>query len=57
MLSIKIRTYKHTNQALTETEDNIMYLKPLEPYLNKLAVVTTTDKSINIIAPIVHLLG
>ncbi|KAL5253857.1 hypothetical protein ACHWQZ_G013584 [Mnemiopsis leidyi] len=43
-------------QALTETEDNIMYLRPLEPYLKKLAEVSTTDKCINIIAPIVHLL-
>ena len=44
-------------QALSETEDNIMYLRPLEPYLVKLANISATDKAITIVAPIVHLLG
>jgi len=44
-------------QALSETEENIMYLRPLEPYLLKLAHITSTECSIKVTAPIVHLLG
>eukprot|EP00116_Pleurobrachia_bachei_P002604 sb/3462866/ len=43
-------------EALCETEENITYLRPLQPYLEQLAAVTKTDRSIRIIAPIIHVL-
>ena len=44
-------------QALSETEDNITYLRPLEKYLVELADIGPTDPIIHTIAPLIHLLG